>query len=459
FKYSSLICFIRKLKTEHQPCLYKHKTCTGRCQSGFDPTKKCQCDRMCKYYGSCCEDFDSACRTKIARGDMFDVPEEDLTSSMSPTEESNVTATTALPLTTTSPPPMSPTTSPDPDAVTCSGHTFDAFMQLKNSSIYAFRGDYFFELDDRSVMPGYPKLIKDVWGISGPIDAAFTRINCQGKTYIFKGNKYWRFDGDVLDEDYPRDISVGFEKIPDDIDAAFAIPAPGHHGREKVYFFKGDQYYQYEFKHQPSHGECDRITKSSPSVAFTHYTNLYCDLDNVFALLFQGIQGHHKGPRFISKDWIGIKPPIDAAMVGRLYVSPGPSPSPATSLSRGRTGQRKKTRGRGARVSHSLFWEDFGLDYEERYYGAEKHGKNQKKGRGRRPSLFDMSYDPDDYIDHVEIVQEKATPVQNVFFFKKDKYYRVDLQTKRIDYINPPYPRSIGKYWLGCKEKDLSEKR
>ncbi len=54
-----------------------------------------------------------------------------------------------------------------------------------------------------------------------------------------QGNKYWRFDGDVLDEDYPRDISVGFEKIPDDIDAAFAIPAPGHHGREKVYFFKG----------------------------------------------------------------------------------------------------------------------------------------------------------------------------------------------------------------------------
>jgi len=54
-----------------------------------------------------------------------------------------------------------------------------------------------------------------------------------------QGNKYWRFDGDVLDEDYPRDISVGFEKIPDDIDAAFAIPAPGHHGKEKVYFFKG----------------------------------------------------------------------------------------------------------------------------------------------------------------------------------------------------------------------------
>lgn len=43
----------------------------------------------------------------------------------------------------------------------------------------------------------------------------------------------------MLDEDYPRDISVGFDKIPDHVDAAFALPAPGHNGKEKVYFFKG----------------------------------------------------------------------------------------------------------------------------------------------------------------------------------------------------------------------------
>lgn len=49
-----------------------------------------------------------------------------------------------------------------------------------------FTGKYFFELDERSVLPGYPKLIEDFWEIKGPIDAAFTRINCQGKTYIFK---------------------------------------------------------------------------------------------------------------------------------------------------------------------------------------------------------------------------------------------------------------------------------
>lgn len=47
-------------------------------------------------------------------------------------------------------------------------------------------GQYCYELDETAVKPGYPKLIRDVWGIEGPIDAAFTRINCQGKTYFFK---------------------------------------------------------------------------------------------------------------------------------------------------------------------------------------------------------------------------------------------------------------------------------
>ncbi|XP_028824929.1 vitronectin-like [Denticeps clupeoides] len=414
------------------------ESCVGRCQNGFDPLRKCQCDNMCRYHGSCCIDFDTSCRHKVTRGDTFVDSEDE--------QMSNINYTTLPPMTSRAPTTPVPTTTqpptphPDPDAVTCSGRPFDAFMQLKNGSIYAFRGEYFFELDDRSVKPGYPKLIKDVWGIAGPIDAAFTRINCQGKTYIFKGNKYWRFDDGILEEDYPRDISVGFNKIPDDVDAAFAIPAPGHHGKEKVYFFKGDQYYQYEFQHQPSHEECVRLTKSSPSLLFSRYTDMYCNdgWDSLFTLLFQGLEGHHKGPRFISKDWVGIKPPIDAAMVGRLYISVPPTSAPAAGKGR-RKGWRKRKgrRGQKSRRSRSLFWEDFFLDYEERYDDARKLSSELE------------------YTDY-ELTQENSMPVQNVFFFKKDKYYRVDLQTKQIDYVTPPYPRPIAKYWLGCK--DLAEK-
>ncbi|MEQ2163274.1 hypothetical protein GOODEAATRI_028478, partial [Goodea atripinnis] len=176
------------------------ESCLDRCQNGFESQRKCQCDSMCKYYKSCCSDYEAVC---------------------------------------------------------------------------GMTREYFFELDQKSVLPGYPKLIRDVWGISGPIDAAFTRINCQGKTYILKGNKYWRFDDGMLEDDYPRDISVGFDKIPDHVDAAFALPAHSHHGKEKVYFFKGDQYYVYEFLHQPSHEECADMSERSPSTLFRRYTDLY----------------------------------------------------------------------------------------------------------------------------------------------------------------------------------------
>ncbi|KAK2847169.1 hypothetical protein Q5P01_010168 [Channa striata] len=271
------------------------ESCLGRCENGFDSQRSCQCDSMCKYYKSCCSDFEDVC-DRMTRGDTFAFAEDDdyeelldsTTMAPGPSAQS-VTASSRHPEPTRQPSPdfsdrpqhrpeatlemtkppqpidtvvqsmsvrqMTPTsdtvpptqsvpvnaepqtieaadesttvpvdtettTTPDPDAEVCSGKSFDTFMQLKNGSIYAFRGKYFFELDQKSVLPGYPKLIEDVWGISGPIDAAFTRVNCQGKTYIFKGNKYWRFDNGVLDDSYPRNISVGFEGIPDNVDAA-----------------------------------------------------------------------------------------------------------------------------------------------------------------------------------------------------------------------------------------------
>ncbi|MBN3308335.1 VTNC protein, partial [Amia calva] len=475
-------------------------SCDGRCDNGFESSKKCQCDSMCKYYKSCCIDYDSVCKVK-ARGDVFNFPEDDYdyysnndtaTSTGPPvsgatlrpnsfkpghtdTQDIHPTLSTSqspAPPTIAGPAAPSNSSGPLPEAEACSGKSFDAFMQLKNGSIFAFRGENFYELDEKAVKPGYPKLIKDVWGIEGPIDAAFTRINCQGKTYIFKGNQYWRFDDTVMDPDYPRDISVGFTKIPGHVDAAFALPAPGYYGKEKVYFFKGDQYYQYEFRHQPSQEECNKIAGSTQ---FIRYTALYKDsFEDLFSFLFQSMHSGSTGPRSIRRDWVGIQGPVDAVMAGRLYVSPKtPAAVSREQGNRRRNGNRRRAgRNKGRRQSRSLSWDildlglDLGLGLDYNPDRDHKPGQNRYNGN-RQQQQQQQQQQQGDYYDYnyglnlpgIDSTSKCQVPIQNIYFFIQDKYYRVNLQTKRVDSAHPPYPRSIAKYWLGCPEKDLAEKK
>uniref|UniRef100_A0A3Q0SK84 Vitronectin a n=1 Tax=Amphilophus citrinellus TaxID=61819 RepID=A0A3Q0SK84_AMPCI len=421
--------------------LASDESCMGRCESGFDSQKKCQCDSMCKYYKSCCSDFEA-----ISRGDTFEFAEDDDYDELSAdthTLEDPITTNAAAEATTvpiatatTVPVTTATTVAPDPDAEVCSGRPFDAFMQFKNGSIYAFRGDYFFELDQKSVIPGYPKLIKDVWGITGPIDAAFTRINCQGKTYIFKGNKYWRFDNGMLEDDYPRDISVGFDRIPDHVDAAFALPAHSHHGKEKVYFFKGDQYYVYEFLHQPSHEECIKMSESSPSTPFRRYTDVYYSNYERFFM-----PQHHGNHHFINKDWKGLRSPVDAAMAGRIYISPWRSTRRRYNYQQGQQwGQRRQSRS-PTWISFAERW-DRDWDQDRR---RDRYGQNNRGNYDSRDDRYRYDF-------------QRDMPIQTVYFFKGDKYYRVDLRTKRVDPAVPPYPRSIAKYWLGCSDPTGAEK-
>nr|XP_024003622.1 vitronectin [Salvelinus alpinus] len=551
------------------------KSCMDRCENGFDSKKDCQCDTMCRYYKSCCSDYETACHMKT-RGDTFEFAEDDdgPFTLQRPPSRPNLRPGNPAPANIgnshASEPPTPPLLLPKlpqrynhrgsgddtqgsgsrPRCQPCSSRPWDSLMQLRNGSVYAFRGEWFFELDEKSVMPGYPKLIQDIWGIRGPIDAAFTRINCQGKTYMFKGNKYWRFDDGVLEEDYPRDINVGFEKIPDDVDAAFAIAAPGHHGKEKVYFFKGDQYYQYEFKHQPSHEECIKMSAGSPSALFTAYTDIYHNnWEELFNMLFRGIPNHHGGHRFINKDWIGIKAPVDAVMTGRLYITPRslapplfPPLPPLRDHNDGRRqpwdqqwgqyGQQDQLNGQQNGQQYGQQGQQYGQQWEQQwgrrrsrrqsYWGAgtgmtmgqafAEKGMDMGKGfaekgmdlgrklaeRGmamegmfggwdmRRTDARDGDRDRDRRRDDQDRRRDdqdrrgdgynydsrynaegraywefvnKGQPVQSVYFFKGDKYYRVDLKTKKVDPASPPYPRSIGKYWLGCPEKHLEAEK
>ncbi|VTJ54435.1 Hypothetical predicted protein [Marmota monax] len=320
----------------------------------------------------------------------------------------------------------------------CSGKPFDAFTDLKNGSLFAFRGQYCYELDETAVRPGYPKLIRDVWGIEGPIDAAFTRVNCQGKTYLFKGSQYWRFEDGVLDPGYPQNISEGFGGIPDNVDAALALPAHSYSGRERVYFFKGKQYWEYEFQHQPSWEECEG---SSMSAVFEHFALLQRDSwEDIFELLFWSrSSGGAREPGLISRDWHGVPGKVDAVMGGRIYISGSAPRSSLAKKQKSRRRSRKRyrsRRGRGRGRSHSQNSRRPSRSTWLHLFSSEDSG------------LEAYNYD----YDMNWVVPATCEPIQSVYFFSGDKYYRVNLRTRRVDTVTPPYPRPIAQYWLGCPD-------
>nr|XP_020740435.1 vitronectin isoform X2 [Odocoileus virginianus texanus] len=424
------------------------ESCKGRCAEGFNATRKCQCDELCSYYQSCCADFMAECKPQVTRGDVFHLPEdeyrfydynEEQTVNLSvEAQPESPTLAPVLQAQTQETPVQAPVLSPEKEAPllgrgdsepevetsdpeisespaeeeTCSGKPFDAFTDLKNGSLFAFRGLYCYELDEKAVRPGYPKLIQDVWGIEGPIDAAFTRVNCQGKTYLFKGSLYWRFEDGVLEPDFPRNIADGF---------------------------KGNHYWEYVFQQQPSQEECEG---SSQPAAFKHFALMQRDSwEDIFRLLFWGGPSGGAGqPRLISRDWLGLPRRLDAAMAGHIYVS-GSAPSfPQAKMTKSARRHRKRyrslrSRGRGRGRSRSqnpyrrsrstwLSW----FSSEELGLGANNYDN------------YEMDW----------LVPATCEPIQSVYFFSEDKYYRVNLRTRRVDTVIPPYPRSIAQYWLGC---------
>ncbi|KAL7397585.1 hypothetical protein ABVT39_024521 [Epinephelus coioides] len=139
------------------------------------------------------------------------------------------------------------------DTNLCSGRPVSGVTTLRNGTMVVFRGHYFWILD-RNMVPGPARGITQVWGVPSPIDTVFTRCNCQGKTYIFRGSQYWRFENDVLDPNYPKVIETGFDGLRGHITAALSVPQYQTR-RESVYFFKRGgavQKYSYQFGTSPS---------------------------------------------------------------------------------------------------------------------------------------------------------------------------------------------------------------
>uniref|UniRef100_A0A4W6CWT7 SMB domain-containing protein n=1 Tax=Lates calcarifer TaxID=8187 RepID=A0A4W6CWT7_LATCA len=208
--------------------------CRGRCGAEYYRGYMCQCDYSCLSYGECCKDYESQCTTKnsckgrcgetFKRGRLCSCDSDCLKyKQCCPDYKIN-------------------------DTNLCSGRPISAVTTLRNGTMVVFRGHYFWFLD-RNRVPGPARGITQVWGVPSPIDTVFTRCNCQGKTYIFKGAQYWRFENDVLDPGYPKVIETGFDGLRGHITAALSVPQYQRR-RESVYFFKRGglvQKYSYQF--------------------------------------------------------------------------------------------------------------------------------------------------------------------------------------------------------------------
>ncbi|KAJ8245858.1 hypothetical protein GJAV_G00261060 [Gymnothorax javanicus] len=127
----------------------------------------------------------------------------------------------------------------------------DAVYERKSDShIIFFIGNQYWVFRDRRALPGYPHPLSE-WRMRSKggnevqrVDAAFVWAR-NGKTYLFSGGQFWRFDEGrseaerKLEGDYPRDAALwrGVPSDPDDIISW---------GNGDAYFFKGDSYWVQE---------------------------------------------------------------------------------------------------------------------------------------------------------------------------------------------------------------------
>lgn len=126
----------------------------------------------------------------------------------------------------------------------------DAVYERKSdSAIIFFIGSQYWMFKDTVAMSGYPRPLSE-WGMTSKsgalvdrVDAAFTWDH-NGKTYLFSGGEFWRFDESregqqvtrQLDPGYPRDNSL-WKGVPSDMDDVISW------GEGDTYFFKDNLYW------------------------------------------------------------------------------------------------------------------------------------------------------------------------------------------------------------------------
>ncbi|ETE65000.1 hypothetical protein L345_09230, partial [Ophiophagus hannah] len=134
----------------------------------------------------------------------------------------------------------------------------------KIATLLLYKDHYYWLLNGTSSPSPQPRKISEGWHIPSPIDTVFSRCNCDGKTFFFKGSQYWRFTNDVMDAGYPKLIVKGFGGLNGKIMGALSV-AHYRSRPESVHFFKeGGNVQQYIYKQKPKKCKKKVVTVNYP---------------------------------------------------------------------------------------------------------------------------------------------------------------------------------------------------
>uniref|UniRef100_A0A674ARF9 Proteoglycan 4a n=1 Tax=Salmo trutta TaxID=8032 RepID=A0A674ARF9_SALTR len=246
--------------------------CSGRCGDPFTRGQPCQCDASCLTHDECCKDFEAHCTfgescsgrcgESFRRGRLCDCDPGCVRYDTCCRDYQN-------------------------HCDLCSDLPINGLTTLANGTILIFKGHFFWTMDPITKDHGPARNITEELGIPSPIDSAFTRTNCQGKSYIIKGDDYWGMDNGNMEPGYPKSVASGFHGLTGTITAALPVPATRRRP-ESVYFFKKgkgeleDYHYltyshctmqKYSY-HAGSSTVCGKKSKSSTKKRHTRQTEM-----------------------------------------------------------------------------------------------------------------------------------------------------------------------------------------